>query len=253
MYNIDEDFLGGVLLKECSCCSTACDGGICVKKVSIFSSLDHQELVKIQSLIKHHEYQKGETIIREGDKPDCVFIINEGSVKAYKYSPDGREQILYVFAAGDFFGEQYLMGNKKAAYHVEALEATKSCMLTKSDFRKLLTLYPDIAIKIIETLDDRLAHMEQSLQSMGVRSVDARIAALLLHYADVYGSIDKDGILIRLPLSREGMANYLGIARETISRKLSLLENDNLIRTVSNKSILLLDRKALVELSGVNG
>jgi len=238
-------------LPECDVCGPSCKDGLCVRKVPIFSALDYDELLKISALVTHREYQKGEAILREGEKPDCVFIVNQGSAKAFRYTKDGREQILYIFTEGDFFGEQYLTGDKAAAYDVEALEPVKSCMLTKSDFRKLLAGYPDIAIKIIGTLEDRLTYMEQSLQSRGGRSVDARIASLIINYADTYGTPDREGTLIKLPLSREGMANYLGIARETISRKFSQMENEKLIRSVSNKSILLLDRPALDTLSGV--
>jgi len=175
-------------MSECNCCGHQCKQELCVQKVPIFSALNYEELIKISDLVVHREYQKGESLLREGEKPGCVFIMNEGSAKAFKYTQDGREQILYVFSEGDFFGEQYLIGDRAAAYHVEALETVKSCMLSKNDFHRLLTNYPDIAIKIIETLDDRLSYMEQSLQSMGVRSVDARVASLLLHYADTYGS-----------------------------------------------------------------
>jgi CRP/FNR family transcriptional regulator len=87
---------------------------------------------------------------------------------------------------------------------------------------------------------------------MGVRSIDARIAALILYYADTCGSSEKEGILIRLPLSREGMANYLGIARETISRKFSQMESGHLIHTINNKSIILLDRAALETMAGIS-
>ncbi|MEI8199384.1 MAG: Crp/Fnr family transcriptional regulator [Eubacteriales bacterium] len=239
-------------MKECDCCGMQYKQGLCVQKVSIFSALNYDDLIKISELVTHREYQKGDVLLREGEKPGCVFIMNEGSVKAFHYTQDGREQILYVFAEGDFFGEQYLMGDKAAAYHVEALEKVKICILSKTDFHSILSTFPDIAIKIIETLDDRLARMEQSLQSMGVRSVDARVASLLLSYADAYGSPDKEGVLVRLPLSREGMANYLGIARETVSRKLSQMENEHLIRSISNKSMLVLDRAALVNISGLS-
>lgn len=239
-------------MTECNCCGPVCKQGLCVQKVPIFSALNYEELVKISDLVTHREYQKGDMLLHEGEKPGCVYIMNEGSVKAFKYTHDGREQILYVFAEGDFFGEQYLMGDKTAAYHVEALEAVKTCVLSRTDFHRLLTKYPGIAIKIIETLDDRLAHMEQSLQSMGVRSVDARVASLLLYYADIYGSPDKEGILVRLPLSREGIANYLGVARETISRKFGHMENECLIRTINNRTILVLNRAGLAQVSGVS-
>lgn len=221
-------------------------------KVPIFYNLDREDFLKIADLIQHKSFKKGEIIFSFGDKVDSIIILNEGSAKAYKYTPDGREQILYVFSEGDFFGEQYLLTNRTAEYTVEALQAVNVCMLSKEQFEQLLLQHPNIGIKIIEQLGARMSRLERVMESMGVRSVDSRVSSLILDYAKEYGRTVAEGVLIQLPLSREGIANYLGIARETISRKLGQLENDGLIRSVSNKSILVLDVAALEELIGIS-
>ena len=229
-----------------------CFNSLCMHKVPIFSSLSHEDILKIADLITHRSYKKGESLLNEGDKCESLVIIQEGSAKAFKYTIDGREQILYVFSEGDFFGEQYLISSQVAAYKVEALEAVNVCMLSKSQFRKLLHSYPDIAVKIIEELGSRMTRLENALQSIGVRNIDARVSGLLLDYITQYGTVAKEGIVIRLPLSREGMANYLGVARETVSRKLGQLESENIIRSISNKSILVLNQGALEKIAGIS-
>ncbi len=231
---------------QCHNCSH-CNNRLCMHKVPIFGGLNHEEMIKISELIQHKNYRKGELIFSLGDGLDSIVIINEGNVKAYKYTPEGREQILYLFTEGDFFGEQYLLTQRKASYYVEALEEVKICMLSKEHFQQLLLQYPGMGIKIIEELGKRMLRLEHSMQSMGVRNVDLRINALLLDYCEKYGNQGKEGIIIRLPLSREGMANYLGVARETVSRKLSQLESENIIRTISNKSLIILNKEALEE------
>lgn len=224
-----------------------CNNHLCVHKVPIFSSLNHEDLLKISQWIEHRDYKKGEILFQTGDSVDFLIIMDAGSVKAYKYTQDGREQILYIFSDGDFFGEQYLLNNLNASYSVEALENVKVCMLTKTQFRQLLAAYPDIAVKVIEELGGRMAKLENTMQSLGIRSIDSRISSLLMDFSEKYGRTVPEGILIRLPLSREGIANYLGIARETVSRKLMQLENDGIIRSVSNKSLLLLNIEVLKE------
>ena len=221
-----------------------------MSKVPIFSALEGAELIKIAPLIGHKSYQKGELLYREGEQLDSLVILNEGSVKGYKIAPDGREQILYVFSEGDFFGERNLFGGKAAAFSAEALEPVKTCTLSRDNFKELLRRYPEISVKIIEELEERLERLENTMQSIGVRSVDARIAALLLDYTRKYGSRCPEGITIRLPLSREGMANSLGIARETVSRKLGQMESDGVIRSLSGKNILLLNSSALEAMAG---
>lgn len=226
-----------------------CSNKLCIHKVPIFSGLNHEDMVNISKWIEHVEFKKGEAVFQIGDKLDSIIIINEGSVKAYKYTAEGREQILYVFSEGDFFGEQYLLSSQTAAYTVEALSKVKVCMLTKSRFTQLLHHDPDIAIKLIEELGTRMARLENTMQSMGVRSVDARISTLLLDFSAKYGKAVPEGILVRLPLSREGMANYLGIARETVSRKLGQMESEGIIRSVTNKALLILKEAALREMA----
>lgn len=237
-------------MAECDRSNDRCRQMLCVHRVPVFSSLNHEDLIKVSALIRHREFQKGETIFLEGGKPDSLILINDGSAKAFKVTPDGREQILYVFSQGDFFGEQYLFGNLTASYTVTALETVQACMLSKEHFRQMLRSHPDIAIEIIEELGERMAQLENAMQTMGTRNVDARIGTLLLDYAVKFGSEAPEGTLIRLPLSREGMANYLGVARETVSRKLAVLENEGVIRSLNNKTILLLDRAALQTAAG---
>ncbi|NLL78029.1 MAG: Crp/Fnr family transcriptional regulator [Clostridiales bacterium] len=235
---------------KCDYCTGECSHKLCMHKVPIFSSLSPEEMSHISSIIKHNSYQRGEVLFSEGDSLSSLIIINEGSVKGFKITPEGREQILHVFSEGDFFGERNLFGGQQSAYTAEALEPTKTCVFTKDAFYKMLFAHPGIAVKIIETLEDRIARMESTMQSMGVRSLDGRIGGLLLDFADKYGETVPEGILIRLPLSREGIANFLGVARETVSRKLGQLESEGVIRPVGNKTILLLDGETLKAMTG---
>lgn len=227
-----------------------CHNRLCIHKVPIFSTLAHEDILKVKTLINHREYRKGECIYNEGDKLDSIVIINEGSAKALKYTSDGREQILYVFSEGDFFGEQYLLSDQIATFTVEALEKVKVCMFTKENFTQLILNYPNIAMQIIEELGERVTQLLNTIQNMGAKSVDARVSSLLLDFSKKYGEKVPEGTLIRLPLSREGMANYLGLARETVSRKLGQFESEGYIQSVSNKSILIKDEEVIKEIAG---
>lgn len=234
---------------ECGCdrhCAQ-CLKKLCTRSIPIFASLDRGQLEKISSVTAHPNYEKGAVILEENSHPDFVAIVSQGSVKACKYTPDGREQILYVFSEGDFFGEQNLLFDRPAFYHVVALEPVQLCLLYKRDFEALLRDNPDIAVKIIGELGWRLMHLENAVQNMGVRSLEARINAVLLELAQRYGTHTPEGVLLKLPLSREGLANYIGVARETVSRKLGALENEGIIRSINSKTLLIKDLSLLQE------
>lgn len=235
-----------IISKNCA----HCHNRLCIHKVPIFSSLAHEDIMKVKTLIHHREYRKGESIYKEGDKLDSIVIINEGSAKALKYTADGREQILYVFSEGDFFGEQYLLSDQIATFTVETLEKVKVCMFSKENFTQLILNYPNIAMQIIEELGERVTQLLNTIQNIGAKSVDARVSSLLLDFSKKYGKKVPEGTLIRLPLSREGMANYLGLARETVSRKLGQFESEGYIQSVSNKSILLKEEEAIRDIAG---
>ncbi|HEY9062964.1 MAG TPA: Crp/Fnr family transcriptional regulator [Pseudobacteroides sp.] len=231
--------------KKTVCNCENCQHRLCVSRVPIFSGLAQEELSKVAALIVKKKYEKGELIIMEGSCHESLIIIDQGQVKVFRYTVEGKEQILYIFAQGDFFGEKNLMKNQEASYNVEALETTNICMINKEDFQGLLRDYPEIGIKIIEELCSRMEKIEGTVQSMGTKSIESRINGVLLDFVERYGKKHHNGILVELPLSREGIANFIGTARETVSRKLSALQDEGVIEMIGNKKILVLDVDAL--------
>ena len=231
--------------KVCQC--ESCHHKICTRRVPVFSGLDAEELGKVVSLIVRKHYEKGQAVLHEGSSPEGLIIVSKGQVKAFRHTQEGKEQILYIFSEGDFLGEKNLLRNQAAKYNVEALEATNICMIKKSDFQKLLEDYPAISMKIMEELCNRLDRLENTIESMGSKNVEARVSSVLLEFAAKYGQEHPKGILIELPLSREGIANYIGLTRETVSRKMSLLQEEEIIELLGNKKVILLDKKALEE------
>lgn len=222
---------------------------LCTQGIPIFSSLGYEQLGQIAAMTLHRRYARGETICAQGHAADYVAIFNEGSAKAVKTGVDGREQILYVFSEGDFYGEQQLFSPTPSPWTLIALEPVLLCTLTRDAFAELLRDHPDIGLNIINELGTRLARMEQALHSMGTHSAEARIATALLGFADKYGVPHPEGILIRMPLSREGLAGYIGLARETVSRKLGQMEADGMIRSLTSRQLLLTNPAVLTELA----
>jgi CRP/FNR family transcriptional regulator len=157
-------------------------------------------------------------VFSEGEKPRFAAIFNAGSAKASRLSPDGGNRSSMCFRRVILSGNSICLFDRAAGYTVEALEEVRACLLYKEDFLALLREYPDIGIRIIEDLGTRLERLERVARHMGVRALEGRIGAALLEFADKYGTPSPEGTLVRLPFSREGLASYIGIARETVSR-----------------------------------
>lgn len=222
-----------------------CTHELCARKVPIFSELSDEELLKITSLIMRRKYSRGELIVMEGEPASSLIIINHGRIKSYRYTPDGKEQILYIFSEGDFFGEMSLLSKREAAYNAEALEDTNVCLIRREDFQELLRNHPEISLKVMEEMGRRLEKMENMVQNMGSSDVELRVNMILLEFSKKYGIDGPKGRIVELPLSREGIANYIGVTRETVSRKLSRLQDEGIIELVGNKRVIIIDEGAL--------
>ncbi len=223
---------------SCARDDALCLEKLCMKRVPLFAKLPERDLEQLAGKLVRREYPKGAVLLQAGVQADSIIIVNAGQAKACRYTADGKEQILYLFSEGDFFGEQSLFSDTLTQYRVEALTPVKTCRLYRTAFQDLIKAHPQLALDILAALNRRLASLENLVS---LQDIDLRIHSFLLELADQYGQPQGDACLIQLPLSREGMANYLGIARETVSRKLKQLESEGLVQIIGNKSLLLPD------------
>jgi len=231
-------------MKECNC--EACNHTLCAKKVPIFSFLSEDELRKIINMTGHKSYKKGDTICREGEKSDTLFIINEGKVKLSKLTKEGKEQIVHIFNSGDFFGELNLFSsNEKHNFDVYAISDVKICTLSKVDMNAIIMSNPEISLKLLEVITKRLTQTENLAQNLATNDAEIRIASMLLEFMEDYGINTDEGLQINLPINREEMANYTGVTRETISRKLSNFEELGIISLKGNKVLIIKHLDAL--------
>lgn len=222
-----------------------CSKSLCASKVPIFENLNCVDLEEIASEINHKLYLKNEIVFNDGNTANTLFFIDEGKVKLFKYNREGKEQIFHILSDGDFFGELNLLSNTGYKFNAKAIEDTKICTLTKEKFKNIMIKKPEIAFKLLENLGERLAAIENLAQNLATNDIDARTAYLLTNLMDKYSEVI-DGIkVIKLPLSREDMANYIGVTRETISRKLKKFENEGIIKIIGTKQIEIVDEEGL--------
>jgi CRP-like cAMP-binding protein len=225
-------------LKQCNC--STCTDRLCAKKVPIFSFLSDDDIKKIVDMTGHNSYKKGDMLFSEGEKSDTLFIINEGGVKLSKLTKDGKEQIVHIFTSGDFFGELSLFSsNETYNFDVYAISDLKVCTLTKRDMDEILMNNPEISLKLLQVITKRLTQTENLAQNLATKDAEIRIAYMLLEFAEKYGTTTDKGLQVKLPINREEMANYVGVTRETISRKLSVFEELDIITLKGTKLLII--------------
>lgn len=230
---------------NCGNCCNNCRGQLCASKVPIFENLNNEELLEIVKNINHKEYSKGDVIFTEGNISNTLYFINQGRIKLYKYTKDGKEQILHILSEGEFFGELELIKPSKYRFNAKSIVDAKICTLSKDEMKSIIMRNPEIGIKVLEAIGERLSKIESLVQNLATNDVDSRMAYLLMDLMEKYGESIENSISVKLQLSREDMANYIGVTRETISRKLKKFEDEKLIKIVGTKNIIILDEEGL--------
>lgn len=218
-----------------------CGHELCARKVSLFSSLDDEQLVEIVNLIERHTYKKGETILHEGDIFNRLFIINKGSMKASTFQEDGKEQIIYLLHEGDSIGELALLKEDRATFTIKAITDLFLCTISKKKFDEYIMDNPAIMQSIILAAHHRISSLERLVSALASNDADIRLKYLLKRLCEEQGLTDKKVQTIHLSITREDMANFVGVTRETISRKLAQLVKDEVIAFEGTKKLQILD------------
>ena len=120
-------------------------------KVPLFAGLSKKELSQVAAIADELDFRAGKTLIREGDPGREFFVMLEGSADV---TQDGK--VVATRRAGDFFGEVALMCNRPRIATVTTTEPSVALIVTDRDFKNLVKRSPQIALKVLQAVGERL-------------------------------------------------------------------------------------------------
>jgi CRP/FNR family cyclic AMP-dependent transcriptional regulator len=217
-----------------------------LRKVPMFAHLNDEEIARITRATRDKSYPKGSVILFEDDPGDALYVVLGGEVKVVLIGEDGREVILSILGAGDFFGEMSLLDDQPRSAHVIATEESSLLVLHRDDFQSCLQDSPRIALGLLRALSRRLRRADDKIGGLVLLDVNGRVARLLLDLAD-----EHDGVHIPRKVTHHTIAQMIGSSRETVSRTMRDLAEGGLI-AVDRKLIVIRDRAGLEALAGVS-
>lgn len=218
----------------------------CIDNVPIFHDLSADEKQDIMNSSNQRKFKKGEIIFTPGDSFDDLFVVNKGIVKISKVSSLGKEQILRILKPGDFMGELALFSKSILNNTAEALEKTEICIIQGDKIRGLLIQKPEIAIKFLQKYTERIEETEELIEQIGLRDVEQRLANYLLLEIENNKILNNKGKYeINLPVSKGDLASLIGTTQETLSRKLSLFQDNGWITLKGQRMIEVIDMESL--------
>lgn len=214
--------------------------------LGVFCSLDQPALEEFNSHKTTNQYKKGQTIFYEGNQAFGLYCVYSGRIKLYKTGVDGRLQIVRIAGPGDLLGYRAMFSDEPYTATAEAVEDATICCIDKNAFFPVLAKHPDLAMNIIKKLARELRQAEDLATSIAQKSVRERMAELLLILKETYGKKSQNGVLIDLKLSREELAEMIGVTQETAIRLLSEFKKDGMIE-IKKRDITILQPQSLLD------
>jgi CRP-like cAMP-binding protein len=230
-----------------------------LQAVALFAELDTSTLERIATAATVRRYEVDEHITIEGEPCEAGYFILEGSVRVYRVSPEGRQQVLATLGPGQAFNTVPLfLPEGTNAAHTVALAPTTACVLPKQDFLILVANCGDLAKVVIQDFAERLVHLTDLVAGLSLYSVQQRLARFLLDTAPgnrvrLSGLPARQRAMGAHPEGRrwtqQEIAVHLGTVRDVVGRELRALENAGAIRLERGR-IVLLDRATLERIAG---
>jgi CRP/FNR family transcriptional regulator len=210
-----------------------------LKKIQLFSSLTDNEIDALVNKLAVKKFKKHETILYEEDTSEFMYIILIGKVKVVRMTEDGKEIILAVHQAGEFFGEMSLIDGKTIPASVIATEDSLVAIISKKDFYSVLLVQNKVMISLLKIFCSRLRKCWDTIQLLNFNNAAQRAKMLFLMLSDEYGKKSPDGITLNIKLTHQDIAEMTGLTRETITRVIDKWQKNGEITVLKNKFIRL--------------
>jgi len=219
-------------LKSCSDCP--------IRHRAVCARCEPDELQQLEQIKFYRSFDAGQNILWSGDKMDFVASVVTGVATLTQAMEDGRTQMVGLLLPSDFVGRP---GREVAAYDVTAIAPVTLCCFRRRQFEELMLTTPHIGQRLLEMALDELDAAREWMLLLGRKTAREKIASLLAIIArrdtSAKSRMSDGRIQIDLPLTRESMADYLGLTLETVSRQNSALKREGVIQLEGKRQILI--------------
>lgn len=199
---------------------------------------------QIQPAGTRRSFAKGEELFAEGEAADFFYKVVSGTVRVCKLLSDGRRQIEAFQLPGEIFG---LESGPEHRFTAEAVEGTVVLAFRRSRFASLMHENPAFGDQLMSSVIQSLERAQEHMVLLGRKTAQEKIATFLL---DMSRRLSK-GNQVELPMQRTDIADHLGLTIETVSRTLSQMVRDGLIKlAAAGRTIVISNKGGLQALNG---
>lgn len=217
----------------------------CVARVPVFAKLSAEEQERVAGLARPTRVPAGGIVWSAADDRAQLMVVHVGRLKVSRVSPDGSEQLVRVLGPGEFTGETAVFTGQRPDDRGTALEDCQLCVFRHDDLEALIRRHPDIGLRMLAAVSERLVDTERRLNSLASRDVEVRLADYLLGLPSTW----QGGMAtVTLPLAKKDVASLLDTSPESLSRALTSLAAQGLIVVGTGRSVSITRPDLLQEL-----
>lgn len=221
-----------------------------LKELCLPHTLTDEEVQRVDEMIKRGKpLQRGEYLFRTGDSFSSIYALRAGSIKVSSIDDEGDEQIVGFYLPGEILGMDAI-DSRKHISTAKALETSSVCEIPFDSIEELSTNIRNLQVHMYKLLSREIRFDQELQMLLAKKTAEERIGAFLMNLSHRYELRKLSANRFRLPMSRSDIANYLGLAVETVSRIFTRLQTSNVLK-VEGKEIEILDRHALCHVSHV--
>lgn len=209
-----------------------------LSELAVFQDLSPREMDELNRITTMSTVSRGRVFFRPEEPGEILFILKSGRVQLYRITADGKKLVTAILGPHTLFGEMVLIGAKLHNTFAEAVEDCLICVLSRNDLERLILGKPQIALRLLELIGQRLQEAEAMLETMAFKGIPARLSSLLLRLTEAQASNEIIG------LTHQELAERVGTYRETATQVLNDLRSAGYIE-IGRKRIKLLNRTGL--------
>jgi CRP/FNR family transcriptional regulator len=216
-----------------------------LRRIPLFTELQDEARAELARRCVPRAVPAGTVLFSTGEECRGLYMIDTGRVRIYRTDADGREQVMHIEGPGRTVAELPLFDGGPYPASAVTIEDSQLVFLPRSAFEYLYRNHPDIAQAVIRALGRRLRHLVHLAETLAFRDVAARLAMLIVGYAQRIGTQTPEGVELELDRTQEEIAHEIGTARESVSRALKQLRRKGLIKPLGKNRMLVPDLKRL--------
>ena len=213
-----------------------------IRSYSFCRCLKDEQLKIFSEISSERIYKNKENIFLQQETSTNLYNITQGNVKIYHLLSDGRIQIIGFLYPGDFFGS-YRLG--KYNYSAEAIGDIKLCVFKQEILDKYLEKNTNIVKELLHMISYELTLAQDRIGVLGKMNANERMAKFILNISNQRARIGWQDNPISLPMTRQDIADYLGLTLETVSREITKLKTSNIIKVISSKQLFINNKNGL--------